>query len=206
MSIPSVQKFAISAKEQGIYNPEQYKALDYKSKPADAVLTITFTHKTNDMKKTFSIFTLLIIFMMPACSDQTNTKAGTNKNPAIKELTKEKKELKTSIDAAIEILTTSQAYLKKTKGLYEAVVKNGGTSFGITVESSPNPKIDGALSYSKTYDFSLHESYSDRMPVIANYTFNPADQQLYEYDAAEDKQNPIDFDKNLLLKFNNLCK
>ena len=42
--------------------------------------------------------------------------------------TKEKRELKTCIDIVMEILTTSPVYLKKTKGLYEAVVKNGGTS------------------------------------------------------------------------------
>jgi len=100
---------------------------------------------------------------------------------------------------------TSPTFLKGTKGLDVAIVKNGGTSFGITIEGSPNPQNDGALDYSKTYDFNLHETYSDRMSVIARFTFNPTDRQLYEYDVAEDKLNPIAFNRNLLLKFNDLC-
>ena len=129
----------------------------------------------------------------------------TDKNIA-KVNTKEKRELRTCIDIVMEILETSPVYLKKTKGLYEAVVKNGGTSFGITIEGSPNPKADEAMDFSNTYDFNLHETYSDHMPVTARFTFNPADRQLYEYDLAEDKLNTIDFDRKLLLKFNEICK
>lgn len=130
----------------------------------------------------------------------------TDKNVTKQLDNKEKRELKTCIDIVMEILTTSPAYLKKTKGLYEAVVKNGGTSFGIMIEGSPNPKSDEAMDFSNTYDFSLHETYSDHMPVTARFTFNPTDRQLYEYNFAEDKLNPIDFDRNLLLKFNEICK
>lgn len=110
------------------------------------------------------------------------------------------------VDVVIEILTTSPAYVKDTKGLYEAVVKNGGTSIGITVEGSPNPKADKALSYSETYDLSLHETYSDRMPTIARYTFDPSKNELYEYDVVEDTLMPIKFNKNLLPKFLKTCK
>ena len=120
--------------------------------------------------------------------------------------TKEKRELKTCIDIVMEILITSPVYLKKTKGLYEAVVKNGGTSFGIIIEGSPNPKSDEAMDFSNTYDFSLHETYPDHNATIGHFSFNPTQRQLYEYDVAEDKSNPIDFDRNLLLKFNEICK
>jgi len=119
---------------------------------------------------------------------------------------KEKRELKTCIDVAMEILTTSPVYLKKIKGLYEALVKNGGTSFGITIEGSPNPKSDEALGFSDNYDFSLHETYPDHNAIIGHFVFNPTERQLYEYDVAEDKSNLIDFDRNLLLKFKEICK
>lgn len=110
------------------------------------------------------------------------------------------------VDVVIEILTTSPSYIKDTKGLYEAVVKNGGTSIGITVEGSPNPKTDKALSYSETYDLSLHETYPDRMPTIARYTFDPSKKELFEYDVVEDTLVPIQFNKNLLPKFLKTCK
>jgi len=83
---------------------------------------------------------------------------------------------------------------------------NGGTSFGITVEGSPNPKKDNALDYSENYEFNLHETYSERTTVITRFKFKPSDRKLYEYDAAEDKLNPIDFNKKLLTKFDGNCK
>ena len=118
----------------------------------------------------------------------------------------EKKVFKTCGDVVTEILTTSPVFLKKTKGLYEAVVKNGGTSFGIDLEGSPNPKIDNAWNYSKTYDFQLHESYPDHMPVIARFTFDPTKKQLYQMDVAADSLIPIGFDKSLLLVYTRICK
>jgi len=108
-------------------------------------------------------------------------------------------------DAVMEILTTSPRFEERTKGLHDAIVKNGGTSFGITLEGSPEAEKD-ALDYSPTYDFSLHETYPDRNVVIARFTFNPAEQQLYEWDAITDKLNPIPFDKTLLEKLKQVCK
>lgn len=130
----------------------------------------------------------------------------TDKNVSKQFSNKEIKELNTCIDVVMEILTTSPVYINRTKGLYEAIVKNGGTSFGIMVEGSPNPSTDKAMGYSETYDFSLHETYSDRMVTIARFTFDPVDRQLYEYDILEDDLIPVDFDRNLLLKFNEICK
>jgi hypothetical protein len=56
------------------------------------------------------------------------------------------------------------------------------------------------------YDFNVHETYADRMPVIARFTFNPDDRQLYEYDAVKGNLKQIQFDRNLLNKFNEVCK
>ena len=152
------------------------------------------------MKKSIQFFAILAVFVLTSWIIPPNinrTKPGE---------AKENRGLKTCVDVVMEILTTSPTFLKETKGLDEAIVKNGGTSFGITIEGSPNPKSDDALDYSKTYDFNLHETYSDHMPVIARFTFNPTNRQLYEYDIAEDKLKPIDFNRNLLLKFNELCR
>lgn len=113
---------------------------------------------------------------------------------------------KTCIDVVTEILTTSPLYLKYTDGLYEAIVKNGGTSYGTAIEGSPNPEKDKAWYYSETYDFNLHEIYPDRMPTIARFTFDPANMQLYEDDIIKGELVPIEFDKSLLLKFKELCK
>jgi len=160
------------------------------------------------MKKSIQFFAILTVLVMTSWinppitnkSDVLIAKNRTNQGEA-----KENREVKTCVDVVMEILETSPTFLKETKGLDEAIVKNGGTSFGITIEGSPNPQNDGALDYSKTYDFNLHETYSDHMPVIARFTFNPTDKQLYEYDVAEDKLNPIEFNRDLLLKFNELC-
>lgn len=110
------------------------------------------------------------------------------------------------IDIVLDILTTSQSYVERTKGLNEAVIKNGGTSIGLIVEGSPNPKRDEALEYSETYVFSLHESYPDRMPTIARYIFDASKSELYESDIANDSLIPISFDKDLLVRYHMLCK
>ena len=103
---------------------------------------------------------------------------------------------------ACKIVETSPRCKQLTKGLYERIVKNGGTSYGIMLESSPNPKTDPSQEYSKTYNFNLHESYSDRMPVIARFVFDPKKQQLYEDDVVNAQLVAIPFDKKLLLLFN----
>lgn len=113
---------------------------------------------------------------------------------------------KTCYQVVVEILTTSKRYKQLTKGLYERVVKNGGTSYGIMLEGSPNPKQDTAMQYSKTYDFNLHESYPDREPVIARFTFDKKKRQLYEYDVVNDELKAIDFNKKLLLELDKACK
>ena len=102
---------------------------------------------------------------------------------------------------AYKIVETSPRCRQLTKGLYERVIKNRGTSYGVMLESSPNPKTDPSQGYAKTYNFNLHESYADRMPIIARFVFDPIKKQLFEEDTANDKLIPISFDKKLLISF-----
>lgn len=105
----------------------------------------------------------------------------------------------------LEILLTSPRYLQLTDGLYEAVVKNGGTSFGINYEGSPDPEADSAMSYSETYDYSVHETYPDHNPVRARFTFDTRQRQLYEHDAVEDTLIPVSFNRQLLGRLDSFC-
>ncbi|MBB6501818.1 hypothetical protein [Pedobacter cryoconitis] len=105
-----------------------------------------------------------------------------------------------------QILTTSPRYKSLTKGLAERIIANGGTSYGLLYEGSPNPKLDSALTYSKTYDYSVHESYPDREPVIARFSFDRKKRQLFEYDTAQDSLIAIAFNKKLLLDLDKACK
>jgi hypothetical protein len=161
------------------------------------------------------IFTLMLTF---CCNSQNGSKPLTHdttvskemnvpeKNEAKQSADQEKDKPKTCIDAVMKIMETSPSFRKVTKGLNEAIIKNGGTGYGILIESSPNPTSDGALDYSATYNFKLQEEYSDRTPVVARYTYNPVKQQLYEYHADEDTLIPIAFDKKLLTNLNEQCK
>lgn len=155
---------------------------------------------------------LALIFILISCHKNETVKKSEDVTKAVvlkdsvKPQTEKAADSITCIDVVLEILTTAPSYVEGTKGLYEAVVKNGGTSFGITVEGSPNPKIDKALDYSETYDLNLHETYPDRMPTIARYTFDPVKKQLYEYSAAEDSLISIEFNKDLLMKYNKICR
>ena len=139
--------------------------------------------------------------------DSTAVRKPISEKPIIKKLNKtEQKDLKSREYIVKEILTTSPRYKQITKGLHKAVVKNGGLSFGIGLEGSPNPRQDKAWSYSETYDFTLYEMYTDRKLNIARFSFNPNNKQLYEYDEAHDQLKPIAFDRSLLLKYNILSK
>jgi hypothetical protein len=157
---------------------------------------------------TVIVFSILAAF---TCHNQQSKKAEVDAS-AVRKLKSEKsiikkidkteqKELEPCEYLVKEILTTSPRYRQLTKGLYKAVVKNGGLSFGISLEGSPNPKQDKAWSYSKTYDFTVYEMYTDRALNTARFSFNPNNKQLYEYDEAHNKLKPIEFDTNLLLKY-----
>jgi hypothetical protein len=162
---------------------------------------------------TVIVFSLLAVF---ACKNQQSKKAevdsSTLRKPASeksisKKMNKVDQNELTSCDSIVTvILTTSPRYKKFTKGLYKAVIKNGGLSFGIRLEGSPNPKQEKSWSYSNTYDFTLYEMYTDRKLNTARFSFNPNNKQLYEYDEVHDQFKPIEFDRNLLLKYDTLCK
>jgi ketosteroid isomerase-like protein len=111
------------------------------------------------------------------------------------------------ITVALKILESSPEFIKITDGLAERIIKNGGTSYGYRIEGSPNPKEDEADDYSKNYEFSLHESYPDRAPVIAIYAFDPIRKKLFQYDESEGEYSiPLTFDEKWLKKFEKICK
>lgn len=164
------------------------------------------------MKKNLLLLSLIMILFSCHKTETIKTTVGSNTKKAIEKDTIDRarnnniNDTVTCIDVVIEILTTAPSYIEDTKGLYETVVKNGGTSIGITVEGSPYPERDKARDYSETYILSLHETYPDRMPTIARYTFDPSKNELFEYDTAEDSLIPITFNKDLLLKYRKACK
>jgi hypothetical protein len=115
-------------------------------------------------------------------------------------------EFKNCRNVVMDILKTSPRYIQLTKTLNEEVIKNGGTSFGVSLESSPNPSQDNTCCYSKTYDFSVYEMYKNRQLNTTRFSFDPNNNKLYEYDAVLDKLVEIEFDKNLLNKYEAICK
>jgi hypothetical protein len=120
-------------------------------------------------------------------------------------LSKKDSEYQSCLDVVLKIVTTSPLFLKKTNGLEQAVIKNGGTGYGISLESSPDPESDDAFEFSETYDFNLHETYPDRITVIARFSFNPKTSELYDYDEINDVYTPVEFDKSLLKYMNDWC-
>lgn len=109
---------------------------------------------------TFSIFTAI------ACNNTQSKKDVTTSSTKGKKVYEKsittKSEFKTRESIIKEILTTSPRYKQLTNGLYEIVVKNGGSSIGVRLEGSPNSRNDKTSNYSKTYDFALYEMYPDR--------------------------------------------
>jgi len=105
-----------------------------------------------------------------------------------------------------EILITSERYKQITKGLNQAIVRNGGESFGVSLEKSPNPKHDKAWEFANTYEFVIYEKYSDRQLNTFRFSFNPKTKKLYEYDPISDKLKPIAFDKKLLKQYDSVLK
>jgi len=166
-------------------------------------------------KNQFYSLLSVCILLIASCTPNEKKAEAVKKDSLINTTLSSKKRLKTDTIATVfkatcgqvvgEILTTSDSYKNLTDGLEERVIKNGGTSFGFMCEGSPNPKIDSAMNYSETYDYSVHESYPDHSPVIARYTFDPVKKQLFEYNTASDSLIPISFNKSLLLDLDKVC-
>jgi hypothetical protein len=163
-------------------------------------------------KITIILFSILVALSCNNHQNEKKVESGSVGKKQINEkqiskkpnITKQK-EFKTCESLITEILTTSPRYKEITKGLSKAVIKNGGLAFGFSLEGSPNPKQDKAHGYSKTYDFTIYEMYTDRQLNAASFSFNPIKKQLYEYDAVNDRLNSVEFDRSLLLKYEALC-
>lgn len=159
------------------------------------------------------LFSIIVAF---ACNNQQSEKVENNdtafQRPLVDEPVKvkldttEQKIKKSCEEIVSEIVKTSPRYKLITKGLKSAVVKNGGQTFGISLEGSPNPSKDKAWGYSKTYDFVVYEVYTDRQLNIARFSFAPQNKQLFEYDVVLDRLKPIEFNNELLAEFEAFCK
>jgi len=167
--------------------------------------------------KTIGIIVMAIpVLLVYACTNHPGKKTANDsamvhepmtQTPVTKRSDKiERNEFKVCDSIAKEILTTSPRFKKITKGLGKAVIKNGGLSFGIRMEGSPNFVQDKSWKYSKTYDFTLYEIYADRELNTARFTFNPDKKQLYEYDEVFNQLKPIEFDRSLLIAYDAICK
>ncbi|WP_367866344.1 hypothetical protein [Pedobacter sp. WC2423] len=169
--------------------------------------------------KRFQFYSLVLagLLFTASCTQQTKNKApqqdtidkvavavAQSKTP--EQDTLKSGSTKTCSQLAYLILTTSPRYQSLTNGLRERIIKNGGTSFYISYDGSPYPKIDSAMNYSKTFDYSIHENYPDHAPLIASFTFDPAKKQLFEYNVAQDSLIPAAFDKTLLVDLAKACK
>ena len=118
-----------------------------------------------------------------------------------------KTEFESCLNVVLEILTTSPQFITQSMGLYEVEFAEGQTSFGVALEGCPNPDEDwGSVDLSPTYDFNWHQSDPGKRTVIARYSFNPMDEQLYEWNPVDGRLYPIEFDRKLLLKYSEICK
>jgi hypothetical protein len=185
-----------------------------------SVQQIWFYTKSNDykmaQKNIIRWFVLTCLVVLYSCNIPQNKKAEEKQTPAEEQSTEkpvleklvkfEHKEFKTCESLVTEILKTSPRYKEITKGLDKAVIKNGGSSFGIHLEGTPYPGEGNNQNYSKTYDFTIYEVYPDRQLNTARFSFNPATKKLYEYDIVNEKLIAIDFDRNLLKQYGTVCK
>jgi hypothetical protein len=139
-------------------------------------------------------------------SDSLIAKPIDEKPTSIKKKIAEK-ESSTSCDSIVrELVLSSKRYKQLTKRLNKAVINNGGQSFKLSLEGSPNTHRSTSEIHSKTYDFTVYEVYPERQMNAAQFTFDPDNKQLYEYDPVIDTLIPIEFDKNLLVNFESNCK
>jgi hypothetical protein len=167
---------------------------------------------TTTIMKTFTpillIFASILIF---SCGESSQTEVATQKSTN-NEGTIQRKPKQTTPEytdcttVLIKIVSTTNRYKEITDGLHDAIVQNGGSGFGIRLEGSPTPISDASINYSDTYDFNVHESYPDRHTVIARFSFDPVTEHLYEYDVVNDAMKQIDFNRDLLTAYKELCK
>jgi hypothetical protein len=166
----------------------------------------TFGGKTIDVTAKLAFIQENNKWLISAESDQT-TEANLSQAKSNRQQSYSSTNSKTRcMDVVFEIIKSSPEHQQRTNGLYEAIVKNGGTSYGFRIEGSPNPKEDKALGYAENYQIAMHESYPDHIVTIQRYEFDPIKKQLYEVDARNLDLIPIDFDRALLSKYDNACR
>jgi hypothetical protein len=160
------------------------------------------------MKSRYNLFLIFIAIILTNCNNDSKpdspfstTDGSKHKDTAI--LATAPLDTTGCIAAIYRILESSTRFKELTDGLSERIRKNGGTSYGLMLEGSPNPKRDTAMYQSTTYDISLHESYPDRIVIVARFSFDPEKKELYEYEVANDSLVSRSFDKRLLSK---LCQ
>lgn len=87
----------------------------------------------------------------------------------------------------------------------DSATKPNHMTYGTMWEATPNPEADEVPQHSDTYDINVHESYKQRMNVVARFSFDPAKRQLFEYDVVNDTLLPVSFDTTLLMKAEKKC-
>lgn len=157
---------------------------------------------------------IIVLVMLSACTLQTaKNKVKTAEESAMIDSLSFPKALemtiidgdKSMVNMVKSILVSSPRYKQITLGLTDSIIKNGGDSFGISLQGSPYPKIDQAWGYSKNYDLTIYELYPERRLPRAYFMFDPKTEKLYEIDLTTQTPVSIDFNRDLLLKFDSLA-
>lgn len=88
-------------------------------------------------------------------------------------------------------LIGSSYIIKKTEGLYDRIVANGGSGFDFALEGCPNQERYGCMEYSETYDFHMFEVYPDRIVTIDRFSYIPETGNFMLYDVVNDTYVPF---------------
>jgi hypothetical protein len=105
-----------------------------------------------------------------------------------------------------EMLVTSPRFRQLTKESDKVLVKQGELPYGIKLEASPNKNQNRISKISRSYDFKFCETGTDRKLKTYYFSFNPDNRQLYEYDEANNRLKSLKYNRNLLAKYDALCK
>ena len=171
------------------------------------------------MKIHYNLFIILALLAIFACNSKKVKTENNKVEPLVQEVLDTAVPLPENLEAinqlesesndcealATKILKAAPRYLQLTSGLKEAVIKNGGTSFDLSVKLTQDANNNNGVGGSKLYEFTISEIYPDRKLNTFRFVFNPTTKQLYEYDAVDDTLKPIEFDMKLAAEFNSLC-
>lgn len=149
---------------------------------------------------------LLSISILVACKSKKHKKVG---DPVTAEEVKEvylDSTEQSCRGAVLRLLLSSSKVKLLLLAVDETVKKNGGSGHGFILDSSPNPDTDGAEKETPTYEFSVHEIFPQMHPPVAQFVYDPAKKELYQFDALTNKNTLIDMDSNLLGAIKNACK